>query len=102
VHLPGITEHPTAGWITQLARELTWEFDEAGHRFTHLIRDRDAKFTDTFDAVFNSIGIDVITTAPQTPRMNAFAERFIRTVRAACSLSRQPPVRAWSSWRTAS
>ena len=85
VRLPGITEHPTAGWITQLARELAWELDKAGHRFTHLIRDRDAKFTDAFDAVFNPIGIDVITTAPQTPRMNALAERFIRTVRAECT-----------------
>ena len=85
VHLLGITAHPTAAWVTQLARKLAWELDETGHRFMYLIRDRDAKFTDAFDAVFASIGIDVVKTAPQTPRMNAFAERFIGTVRAECT-----------------
>jgi putative transposase len=85
VNLLGITEHPTAAWATQLARELAWQLDEAGHRFTHLIRDRDAKFTDAFDAVFASIGIEILKTAPQTPRMNAFAERFVRTVRTECT-----------------
>jgi hypothetical protein len=78
-HLLGITQHPTAAWAAQLARELAWQFDDTGHRFTHLIRHRDAKFTDTFDAVFAEIGIDVIKTAPQAPRMNAFAEKFVRT-----------------------
>jgi transposase InsO family protein len=85
VHLLGITEHPTAAWAAQLARELTWQLDETGRRFTHLIRDRDAKFTDAFDTVFAAIGIDVIKAAPQSPRMNAYAERFVRTVRTECT-----------------
>ena len=85
VHLLGITEHPTGQWATQLARELTWQLEETGHRFTHLTRDRDAKFTDAFDAVFASLGIDIVKTAPQAPRMNAFAERFVRTARAECT-----------------
>jgi len=85
VHLLGITQHPTAAWAAQLARELAWQLDETGHRFTHLIRDRDAKFTDAFDAVFAAIGIDIIKTAPQAPRMNAYAERFVRTVRTECT-----------------
>ena len=85
VHLLGITEHPTSQWATQLARELTWQLAETGHRFTHLIRDRDAKFTDAFDAVFASAGITTVKTAPQAPRMNAFAERFVRTARAECT-----------------
>ena len=85
VHLLGITAHPTGEWATQLARNLAAELEESGHRFTHLIRDRDAKFTTAFDAVFRTIGISVLPTAPQAPRMNAYAERFVRTARAECT-----------------
>jgi putative transposase len=85
VHLLGITEYPTAAWATQLARELAWKLEDSGCRFTHLVRDRDAKFTDAFDAVLTSIGIETIKTAPQAPRMNAYAERFVRTARAECT-----------------
>ena len=70
---------------TQLARELTADLAEAGNKFTHLIRDRDPKFTAAFDAVFTACGIEVVATAPQAPRMNAIAERFVRTARAECT-----------------
>ena len=85
VHLLGVTPFPTADWAVQLARGLAVDLHESGRRFTHLIRDRDAKFTTAFDAVFGSIGIGVMMTAPQAPRMNAVAERFVRTVRAECT-----------------
>jgi len=85
VHLLGITAHPTGEWATQLVRNLAGQLEEAGLGFTHLIRDRDAKFTAAFDAVFGSIGITVRPTAPQAPRMNAYAERFVCTVRAECT-----------------
>ncbi len=85
VHLLGVTRHPTGQWATQLARNLGAELEEAGCRFTYLIRDRDTKFTAAFDAVFASIGITVLPIAPQAPRMNAYAERFVRTVRAECT-----------------
>ena len=85
VHLLGVTRYPTGAWATQLARDFTADLEQAGHRFTRLIRDRDAKFTAAFDAVFAAAGIDVVLTAPQTPRMNAIAERFVRTVRAECT-----------------
>jgi putative transposase len=85
VHLLGITRHPTGQWATQLARNLAAELEEAGCRFTYLIRDRDAKFTAAFDAVFASIGMTTLPIAPQAPRMNAYAERFVRTVRAECT-----------------
>jgi hypothetical protein len=85
VHLPGITAHPTGEWATQLARNLAAELEEAGHRFTHLIRDRDAKFTAAFDAVLGSTGISVLPSAPQAPRMNSYAERLVRTARAGCT-----------------
>jgi putative transposase len=84
VHLLGITRHPTGQWATQLARNLAGELEETGCRFTYLVRDRDAKFTAAFDAVFASIGIRTLPIAPQAPRMNAYAERFVRTVRTEC------------------
>ena len=85
VHLLGVTRFPIAAWATQLARELTADLAEAGRGFTHLIRDRDSKFTAAFDAVFTTCGIEVVTSAPQAPRMNAIAERFVRTARAECT-----------------
>jgi hypothetical protein len=85
VHLPGVTRFPAAAWATRLAREFTVGLAEAGRGFTHLIRDRDSRSTAAFDAVFTACGIEVAATAPQAPRMNAIAERFVRTARAGCT-----------------
>jgi putative transposase len=85
VHLLGVTRHPAGAWLTQLARDLSADLEETGQRFTHLIRDRDGTFTAAFDAVFTAAGTEVLLTAPQTPRINAYAERFVRTVRAKCT-----------------
>ncbi|MBP2328892.1 transposase InsO family protein [Kibdelosporangium banguiense] len=84
-HLLGITQHPTAAWVVQVARGLASDLKDGGHRFTHLIRDRDTKFDTAFDAVFASIGIKILLTAPQAPRMNTFAERWIGSVRRECT-----------------
>ena len=66
VHLLGITRHPTGQWATQQARNLAADLEEAGCRFTHLIRDRDAKFTTAFDAVLASIRTATLPIAPGT------------------------------------
>jgi putative transposase len=85
VHPLGITEHPTADWVAQTVRSLASDLEEAGHQFRYLIRDRDAKFGAAFDAVFATIGIEIVLTAPQAPRMNAFAEHWIGSVRRECT-----------------
>ena len=64
-----------------MARNLAAELEDAGHRFTHMIRDRDGKFTASFDATLASIGVRMVLTAPQAPQINAFAERWICSLR---------------------
>jgi putative transposase len=84
VHLLGVTRHPTGLWATQVARDFVATFEERGHAFRRLIRDRDTKFTVAFDAVFASTGITVLRSPVRAPRANAYAERWIRTLRAEC------------------
>jgi putative transposase len=84
VHLVGITAHPTGAWVAQQARNLLMDLEEQAHQFRYLIRDRDAQFTATFDTAFTASGIDVVNIPPRAPRANAYAERWVRTVRAEC------------------
>ncbi len=82
VHLAGITSHPTGAWVSQQPRNLAIAGTLDEPRF--LIRDHDAKFTRVFDAVFESEEIRVIRTPVRAPVANAYAERFVQTVRREC------------------
>jgi putative transposase len=84
VHVLGVTANPNGPWVTQVTRNFTNALEEAERRFRFLIRDRDTKITAGFDAVLSSIGIEAITTPIRSPRANAFAERFVRTIRTEC------------------
>jgi transposase InsO family protein len=84
VHLADCTPNPSGAWVTQQARQLAWTFGERPEPLRFLIRDRDSKFTRSFDAVFRSEGIEIIRAPIRAPKANAFAERFVRTVRSEC------------------
>ena len=82
VHSCGITTNPTGQWVTQQARNLASALDETGRDVGHLIRDRDAKFTRSFEDLWASIGAQVMRTLVRAP--NAFAERWVGTARRQC------------------
>jgi transposase InsO family protein len=84
VYILGITEHPTGAFVTQLARNFAADLAEAGASVKFLIRDRDAKYTASFDEVFRSEGTRVIKTPVRSPRANSVAERWVKTVRVEC------------------
>jgi transposase InsO family protein len=88
VRLVGITDHPSGSWVVQRARELSIQRERETVEGTtvprFLIRDRDSKFTRAFDDVFASIGTETILTPVRSSKANAFAERWLRTVREDC------------------
>jgi putative transposase len=78
VHLAGITTKPTGAWTTQAARNFMMRHQRT---IRYLIRDGAGQFTRAFDEVFRSDGTTIIRTPPYTPVANAYAERWVGTVR---------------------
>ena len=82
VRVLGATAHPTAAWTTQLARNLVMDLHDAGTTVKYLIRDRDSRYTATFNAVLAGAGVAIVKTGIRAPRMNAIMERWVRSCRA--------------------
>jgi transposase InsO family protein len=84
VQLGGVGAHPDGGWVTQQARNLMMTLEDEHTRPVLLIRDRDSKYTLGFDEVFRSEGVRIIRTPVRAPRANAYAERWVQTLRREC------------------
>ena len=81
VRVLGATQYPVQSWVVQQARNLLMDLGDAGARAKFVLHDRDASFTQAFDAVFQAAGIRVIRSAVQAPRMNSIMERWIGSCR---------------------
>src|SRR6266498_2254752 len=84
VHLAGCTANPNERWSAQQARQFAWSLSERPRPIRFLIHDRDTKFSRAFDDVFRSEGVEIIRTPFRAPNANAFAERWVGTVRRDC------------------
>jgi transposase InsO family protein len=83
-HLVGCTPNPNGPWAVQQARQFAWSLCERTTAIRFLIHDRDSKFSRAFDDVFKNEGVEIIRTPFRSPQANAFAERWVGTVRRDC------------------
>jgi putative transposase len=84
VHIAGMTAHPDQQWMAEQAGQVARFFAAQTDKPTHLIRDLDSKFTPAFDQAMNSVGVTVVLVGPRAPNLNAFAERFVLSIKSEC------------------
>src|SRR5882724_193274 len=81
VHIAGVTPHPDARWMVQVARNVTmaeWGFLSSGQ---YLIHDRDGKYCPAFQRIIDDAGVQRVPLPPRSPDLNAYAERWVRSVK---------------------
>jgi transposase InsO family protein len=84
VHVAGVTPHPHQAWMIQVARNITmeqWGFLSPGQ---YLIHDRDGKYCPAFQRLIDEAGITRVPLPPRSPNLNAYAERWVRSVKEEC------------------
>jgi transposase InsO family protein len=84
VKIAGITNSPSGPWMKQVARQLTDPFDGFLLNKKFLIMDRDGKFAPEFQVVLKDAGVAPLLLPPQSPNLNAYAERFVRSIKEEC------------------
>jgi putative transposase len=81
VHIAGISASPQGAWMEQLARNLTDPGDGFLRHCKMLLHDRDSLFTRRFDSILSSAGVKPVILPARSPNLNAYAERFVKSVR---------------------
>ncbi len=84
IHVAGMTRHPNEQWMIQIGRNITmneWGFLAQGQ---YLIHDRDGKFSPAFKKTIEAAGVRSIALPPRSPNLNAYAERWVRSVKEEC------------------
>jgi len=84
IHMAGITPHPTEAWMMQVARNVTmeeWGFLSPGQ---YLIHDRDGKYCPAFQRIIEGAGVKRVPLPARSPNLNAYAERWVRSVKEEC------------------
>jgi hypothetical protein len=84
VHIAGIVPEPHGRWMQQIARNMTDGFDGVLNSCKYLIHDRSTLYTEQFRVLLQSAGVQCFRLPPRSPNLNAFAERFVRSIKEEC------------------
>jgi putative transposase len=84
VEIAGIAQHPNGQWMQQIARNLTDVDVGSLNGSRYLIHDRDPLFTQAFKKLLMSAGVKTVKLPARSPNLNAYAERFVRSIKSEC------------------